>query len=83
MSPLGVMLSIIFGALVVGLLVLAAWRTIGYIATLNATRKPGPRTLPAAAGTRRRYLRCDHRDRRRACLARAAGQDARMPPGIP
>ena len=39
MSPLGIMLSIIFSALVVGLLALAAWRTIRYITTLNATRK--------------------------------------------
>lgn len=39
MSPLGVMLSIIFGALVVGLLALAAWRTMSHIATLNATRR--------------------------------------------
>ena len=39
MSPLGIMLSIIFSVLVAGLLTLAAWRTIRYIVTLNATRK--------------------------------------------
>jgi hypothetical protein len=39
MSPLGITLSIIVSALVVGLLALAAWRTIRYIVTLNATRR--------------------------------------------
>lgn len=39
MSPLGMMLSIIFSALVAGLLILAAWRTIRYVATLKATRR--------------------------------------------
>ena len=39
MSPLGITLSIIFSALVIGLLALAAWRTIRYIVTLNATRR--------------------------------------------
>ena len=39
MSPLGMMLSIIFSVLVAGLLTLAAWRTIRYVVTLNATRR--------------------------------------------
>jgi hypothetical protein len=39
MSPLGIILSIIFSVLVAGLLTLAAWRTIRYIVTLNATRR--------------------------------------------
>ena len=37
-SPLGILLIIIFSALVAGLLTLAAWRTISYVMTLKATR---------------------------------------------